>query len=251
MKSLLKTLLFLCVSKLFAVDTTTTVYWQTWDQADAFNPGDDPGGSTTILKGYNAAGASLSALYNGSDGQSQNGDLIELGYFDTGSAASTNTDSTGLFVGTWTPLTAKTTIGHKASSGFESVAGEYYFVTKFTQGSANINNALTNFAQSSPYGISDDTPANLNQSIGRLDTATNSGSSTYARLGVRFYDISPNSSTGGLTKVNGTTRYNTIMADSWQWGDTTTGNTEIKINLHNRSGGAVDSNLKFEFDTCC
>lgn len=232
------------------MDTTTTVYWQTWDQADAFNPGHDPGGSTTTLKGYNAAGASLSALYNGSDGQSQNGDLIELGYFDTGSAASTNTDSTGLFVGTWTPLTAKTTIGHKASSSFESVAGEYYFVTKFTQGSANINNALTNFAQSSPYGISDDTPANLNQSIGRLDTATNAGSSTYARLGVRFYDISPNSNTGGLSQVNGTSRYNTIMADSWQWGDTTTGNTEIKINLHDRSNpGNVDSNLKFEFDT--
>ena len=40
------------------------------------------------------------------------------------------------------------------------------------------------------------------------------------------------------------------MADSWQWGDTTTGNTEIKINLHDRSNpGNVDSNLKFEFDT--
>ena len=232
--------------KCYGAKQTTTVFWQTWDQLYGFSH--DPGSGTETFKGYNAAGASLSDLYKGSDGHSQNGDLIELGYFDTGSAANTGTSSSGgLFVGTWTPLTTSTTIGQKVDSGFESVAGEYYFSTVLTQGHSDSSLAQTNLGEASTYALSD-TVTNLNQSIGRLDTATNG--SNYARLGIRFYDTSPSANTGGLSKVNGTTRYNTIMADSWQWVDTAQTPAELRIHLHDRSSpGNIDSNLKFEFDT--
>ena len=80
--------------------TSRNVYWQTWNQIDPLWAGDtDPhtasANSTLTLKGTNAAGASLAALYEGSNGVSDDGDLIELGYFDTGSAANTGTSSSG------------------------------------------------------------------------------------------------------------------------------------------------------------
>ena len=222
--------------------TSTTVYWQTWNQIDPNWDGDtDPhtalANSTLTLKGTNAAGASLAALYEGSNGVSDDGDLIELGYFDTGSAANTGTSSSGgLFKGEWVALTDTTTIGHKHNSSWESTAGEFFFQTELYNGNSGSGNDLIakiNATQGGAYEFDDDT-ANLVQSIDRLDSA---GSN--ARLGIRFYD---NPSKSG-------SRYNTMLSDNWTWSATQNlgGGSDVFMSLH-ASDGSANGDVKFEFD---
>lgn len=203
--------------------TTTEVYWQTWRHLSTDHPlGDgesDPGGSTVVLQGRNAAGT-VHTLHSGNaNGFGLDGDLVELGYYKTSSNAPNAGGSGSLFTGTWTPLTSKTTIGHKHDVGFENTAGEFYFRTLYSQGSgaSNKNNAITNFMETSDdYDIVNDAPSGLDTEIGRLNTATT------ARLGIRFYDIGQSSNGGGTAadKTTGTTMYNTIMAAGWNWSDT-------------------------------
>ena len=222
--------------------TSRNVYWQTWNQIDPLWAGDtDPhtasANSTLTLKGTNAAGASLAALYEGSNGVSDDGDLIELGYFDTGSAANTGTSSSGgLFKGEWVALTDTTTIGHKHNSSWESTAGEFFFQTELYNGNSGSGNDLIakiNATQGGAYEFDDDT-ANLVQSIDRLDSA---GSN--ARLGIRFYD---NPSKSG-------SRYNTMLSDNWTWSATQNlgGGSDVFMSLH-ASDGSANGDVKFEFD---
>jgi autotransporter-associated beta strand protein len=241
LKFLFKFVFFLCPIFVFS-QTSRNVYWQTWNQIDPLWAGDtDPhsaaANSTLTLKGTNAAGASLAALYEGSDGVSDDGDLIELGYFDTGTAANTGTSSSGgLFKGEWVALTDTTTIGHKHYSGWESTPGEFYFQTTLSNGNGDSGNDLiakNNPTQGGAYEFDDDT-ANLVQSIDRLDAA---GSN--ARLGIRFYD---NPSKSG-------SRYNTMLSDNWTWSATQNlgGGSDVFLSLH-ASNGSANGDVKFEFD---
>jgi hypothetical protein len=225
--------LFVGASNLLAQTTTTTeVYWQTWRHLSTDHPiGDgesDPGGATIILKGRNAAGAAHTLHSGNANGFGLDGDLVELGYYKTAGTDGTkgNTDdipntggSGSLFKGVWTPLTSKTTIGHKHDSSFENTAGEFYFRTLFSQGSgaSNKNNAITNFMETSDdYDIVNDALAGLNAEIADLDAEST------GRLGIRFYDIGQSSNGGGTAanKASGTTMYNTIMAAGWNWSNT-------------------------------
>jgi autotransporter-associated beta strand protein len=241
LKFLFKFVFFLCPIFVFS-QTSRNVYWQTWNQIDPLWAGDtDPhsasANSTLTLKGTNAAGASLAALYEGSDGVSDDGDLIELGYFDTGTAANTGTSSSGgLFKGEWVALTDTTTIGHKHNSGWESTPGEFYFQTTLSNGNSGSGNDLiakNNPTQGGAYEFDDDT-ANLVQSMDRLDAA---GSN--ARLGIRFYD---NPSKSG-------SRYNTMLSDNWTWSATQNlgGGSDVFLSLH-ASNGSANGDVKFEFD---
>ncbi len=238
-----------------ADNTPTEIYWSTWD-SQVFNGSDyyEPG-TKQVLQGLDATGQSSSkaALYKGSsNGYTRDGDLIELGFFKLGSAANTTSD---LFAGVWTPLTSKTTIGHRLAASGTGVGGEdglFIFKTKLVEpGSTNDSYATTNPAPyASNYQINDDQPSNLSTNIGLLNTA-----GTNARLGIRFYDISSSANTGGLTAANGTSRYNTIMNNNWAWVDTDAGGTAgsgINMSLHDPStsgsGAVFTSDLKFEFD---
>ncbi len=248
--------IWLAGETLNATTTQTKVWWQTWKRmsidypfADPSAGVSDPGASTLILKGRSAAGV-VHNLYNGTDGVSQDGDLIELGYYKT-SAGAANEDASNYnpHRGTWTPLSTKTTIGHKYDSGFNSDAGEFYFTTLFTQNASEDGNAdlaLTNNSSTSTYQINDDGHANLSADVGLLDAAST------ARLGIRFYDIGQSSTSGGLTKVHGNTRYNTIMldgsVDAWKWIDTTTGLPEVYVQLHNDDGSVGTTDHVFEFE---
>ena len=203
-------------SHLLAQTTTTTeVYWQSWRHLSTDHPlGDgesDPGGSTVVLQGRNAAGT-VHTLHSGNaNGFGLDGDLVELGYYKTSSNAPNAGGSGSLFTGTWTPLTSKTTIGHKHDVSFENTAGEFYFRTLYSQGSgaSNKNNAITNFMETSDdYDIVNDTPSALNTEIGRLNTAST------ARLGIRFYDIGQSSNGGGLILTRQLERQCTIR--SWR-----------------------------------
>lgn len=236
-------------------NTPTEIYWSTWD-SQVFNGSQykEPG-TKQVLQGLDATGQSSSkaALYKGSsNGYTRDGDLIELGFFKLGSAANTTSD---LFAGVWTPLTSKTTIGHRTAASGTGVGGEdglFIFKTKLVEpGSTNDSYAKTNPAPfGSNYQINDDQPSNLSTNIGLLNTA-----GTSARLGIRFYDISSSANTGGLTAANGTSRYNTIMNNNWAWVDTDAGGAAgsgINMSLHDPStsgsGAVYTSDLKFEFD---
>ena len=239
-----------------------TIEVQTWDQINnSGNDASDPGGSTTLLKGINAAGSSAAALYQGSGPVAKDGDLIELGFFklDDGTA---NTSATDLFAGTWTPITTKTTIGHKFDTTDwtdGSNAGEFFFDVTFSRDSLNAYsaNANINVQSDSGHEITNDTPSGLggtgSGNLYALDNATHGAASgAEARLGIRFYDISQTNNTGwdGSNKANAVTTYNTIMNPNWKW-DVIANDTGAEMfgimNLH-ATNGSVDSNLKFEFD---
>ncbi len=65
--------------------TTTTIDWGTHlGSSSPINAGDTDPSSTQLLFGLDAAGTSLNELANGSTtGNVYDGDLIELGFFDT------------------------------------------------------------------------------------------------------------------------------------------------------------------------
>ena len=231
---------FLVQIKLFSAKQT--INFSTWIDFENLNAS-DPGGATKLLKGLNAAGGSPTSLYEDqADDQSYNGDLIELGFFKDlgddgavgGSGANADSASTTNFKGYWTPLTSRTTIGQDAkwpaglgSAGPEQSipAGEFAFNVTINNGDG-INDDDTAFVNwhtpiESGFKIADqqtggsDTDLSTNWAL--LTAATN------AKLGIRFYDINTAgnpptpSGTNGATKVNGTTRYNTIMDDAWTW----------------------------------
>ena len=226
----------------------TYIFWETWDQLIGQGPpATDPAGATTILKGLNAAGASAAALIADSTGTTHTGDLVELGFFANNAGQA---EASTRFKGVWKPITSKTTIGHLHSSSVPALpAGEYAFKTTFTDdGGSSENNLLAltgdSGATADTYYIDDDQPSDILANIDMLNSATN------AFIGVRFYDINTAgnpptpSGTNGPSKVNGTTRYNTIMDAAWMWPGK--GGVEV-ISLHD-SGGGVDSSVEFEFD---
>ena len=224
----------------------TFIFWETWDQLIGQGPpASDPAGSTVILKALTNAGDSPSPLVADSDGTTHTGDLIELGFFVNAAGAA---ESSTRFKGTWKPITSKTTIGQKYGSTAVP-DGEFQFKTMFTDdGGSSGNNllALTGnpSATADTLYIGDDQPTDILANIDLLNATSN------AFIGVRFYDISTAgnpptpSGTDGATKVNGTTRYNTIMDAAWMWPGKA---AKEVISLHDSDGG-VDNSVEFEFD---
>ena len=263
---------FLVQIKLFSAKQT--INFSTWIDFSNLNAS-DPGGATKLLKGLNAAGGSATSLYEDqADDQSYNGDLIELGFFKDlgddgaigGSGGNADSASTTNFKGYWTPLTSRTTIGQDAkwlaglgSAGPEQSipAGEFGFNVTINNGDG-INDDDTAFINwhtpiGSGFKIADqqtggsDTDLSTNWDL--LTAATN------AKLGIRFYDINTAgnpptpSGTNGATKVNGTTRYNTIMDDAWTWASSDDQTLNMAIHENDGSGNmSLNTSLEFEFD---
>ena len=231
--------------------TTTTIDWGTHlGSSSPINAGDTNPSSKQLLFGLDAAGTSLNELANGSaTGNVYDGDLIELGFFDTdatNNGSYTPNESSDYFKGIWTPLTSKTTIG-RDWSGTTVAEGEFYFRTKFQLDGGNANNSVNNYSLSNigsnalDNDYLGDSSSNPNSHEDRLNALT-----ANTVLGIRFYDIDTSSSAdggGGLTKAtNGSTRYNTIMNPNWTW------DGGEFISLHTTNGSAIDSNMVFEFD---
>ena len=256
-----------CVCLCFGLNTlnadSTTIWWQSWKKVITSYPLHNPAdlGATPSdiqeLRGRDLTGTARD-LYQGSDGQSLDGDLIELGYYKL-SDNSANTSNTNLFKGTWTPLTTKTTIGHNyyfdSSNNAGSTAGQFHFSTKFSSGTGNDttdDTANTNNELNNAYEITNDTFSSLSDEITRLNAGNDAGGTNYGRLGIRFYETGDrtSASAGGLTKDDtvGHVLYNTIMAESWQWQDTSFG-SDVYIQLHDPSStSAMTSGLEFEFN---
>ena len=245
MSNLFKLFILLVPSSFVLSQTkSTNVFWQSWDLLDISDEGNAAPSTIQILQGF--TGTTKGPLVKSSDGTTKNGDLIELGYFDTG-ANSPNTDSTNLFVGTWTPLTSTTTIGlYPTNAASNSVDGLFYLSTQFAQGAADGSDEDAKSLLGTTRAFTDDLGSALDVDIAALDTATSG--STYARLGIRFYDVSQSADTGGTSKASGTTRYNTIMAESWRWADTSVSGSVVELALHNPTNQAATTGLVFEFD---
>ncbi len=219
-----------------------TIYWQTHGGPampyGAFG-GSNPSGSIQTLQQLDAAGSSLSNLDADTVGSSRAGDLIELGFFDTDSTGTItpNIDTTNLFHGTWTPITAQTTIGQQIDATAVG-AGLFGFETQFAS-SASVEAGYDDTARTNPgssganFQIVDDTVANLRNNILALETAALAGNNPV--VGIRFYD-------GGISGKSGS-RYNTIMNQNWLWPD---GGNTIRYQIYDNSGN-MDANLKFEF----
>jgi len=260
---------FLCVYSFFVLGVdvlnaqdTTTIWWQSWKKVYQGYPFGTPGttpSNVQELQGRDATGTARD-LFEG-NGQNQQGDLVELGYYKL-SDNNANTSNTNLFKGTWTPLTTKTTIGHNyyldGTNNSGNTAGHFHFSTTFSV-QAGVTDGVTDTAKindaiSAPYKISNDTNADLSDEVTRLQAGNDNGGTNYGRLGIRFYEIGTrsNASAGGLVKdnTNGHVLYNTIMAESWRWQDTQTGNPQhVYIQLHDpTSNSGMTSGLEFEFD---
>lgn len=189
------------------------------------------------------------------------GDIIELGFFDTDNTNShtpdatdqsalysPNTSSSTLFRGIWTPITEQSTVGN--DYGGDSIGdGLFWFSSTFQNDSSNAVNdgslgsedrviinensgAIITDELDGNTGIDSATTMNTAWDIGKaLDTLVDAGSTPY--IGIRFYDQT--------SKVNGTTRYNTIMNQNWTFSD-----GELIFLQEGASGGAT-SGLEFEF----
>jgi autotransporter-associated beta strand protein len=237
-------------------DTITNIYWGTHRAGTSSAYFDDyvstePSSYNYLLQ-LNAAGSSTSNLDQTSSSNAYDGDLIELGFFDTNpaynasdtSSITPNTDTSNMFTGIWTPLTSKTTIGQDFSGSDAVGTGLFFFKTRFTKDGNNDpqaayeGTAITNSA--APYGISDD-QLNAFSATDYSNAATNDladrvialNNATNALIGIRFYDVNSPSS--------GTTKYNTIMNAAWTW------QQDNNITLHG-TNGATTSGLVFEFD---
>jgi hypothetical protein len=257
----------LCIQVKDLKGDSTTVWWQSWKKVMNAYPLHTPSelGSTPSniqeLQGRDLTGTARD-LYQGSDGKTLNGDLIELGYYKL-SDDTANTSNTNLFKGTWTPLTTKTTIGHNyyadGTNNSGSSAGQFHFATKFNSGSGSVttdDTANTNNQLNNDYEITDDTFSSLSVEVGRLEAGNDAGGTNFGRLGIRFYEIGDRASAteGGLTKDDtvGHVIYNTIMAETWRWTDTDDGglgDQHVYIQLHDpSSNSAMTTGLQFEFD---
>jgi autotransporter-associated beta strand protein len=256
---------------------TLTVDLQTWDRIARNMVGDtDPGNTdTAILKGMLATGAEGSALYKGTDNSGEpnfDGDLIELGYYQLADGTP-NVDGTNLFIGTWTPITSKTTIGARfddaSGAAWENTdtanSGEFYYQIDFTrEGTVYGNTALINDNSASGFKDSDTISGLGGTGAGHLynlDLVTYNADNSIggaapgdeARLGIRVYDISQGATTGwnGSNKSLTATKYQTIMHTDWKWdviASTGASTPTIVMDLHDTGGGAPTSTLKFEFD---
>ena len=240
-------------------DITTDIFWGTHRAQSSSTYFDDftstEPSSLNYLLQLNAAGSSTSNLDQTSSSNAYDGDLIELGFFDTNpaynasdtSSITPNTDTSNMFNGIWTPLTSKTTIGQdfNASSGVGSAGtGIFFFKTKFSEKDSptagNDGTAQSNVA--APYGITND-QLNAFSATDYSNASTNDladrvialNDATNALIGIRFYDANSPSS--------GTAKYNTIMNANWQW----PGNGAETITLHG-TDGSTTSGLVFEFD---
>lgn len=230
--------LMLVASALFGVNTWE-FDWSTHLGTSAPNTvGDTDPSSIQHLYELNAAGSTESLLTTSSAGNSYDGDLIELGFFDTdgtidGGSYTPNEDHTDLFKGIWTPLTSKTKIG-RDWSGTTVDAGEFYFYTKFQLDAGNAGNAVNNYSISnlSSNQLDNDNlgdSSNPNTLENRLNGLTDD-----TLIGIRFYDAT--------SATSGSTRYNTIMNANWDWvgGEMMT--------LHKTDGTGLNTDLAFEFD---
>lgn len=203
--------------------------------------------SLNYLLQLNAAGSSTSNLDQTSSSNAYDGDLIELGFFDTNpaytagdaSSIAPNTDTSNMFTGQWTPLTSKTTIGQDWSSSVTVDAGLFFFKTKLAETTAGLpdetkdGTAISN--DGFDYEIDDDRigtwASNANDTSARVKALNDN-----ALIGIRFYDANSPSS--------GAVKYNTIMNAAWLWpGSSGTEN----ISLH-ATDGTTASGLVFQYN---
>jgi len=189
--------------------------------------------SPQTLKQLNVAGALDGALDGDTVGASVEGDLIELGFFNTnpGGTLSPNSDATDLFIGEWTPLTTLTSVGQDVSSSNTLDAGMYGFqiTLDFSAETTQVNDP----SESSSYQFTDNV-GSLSSFLSKFDEAA-----TDPRLGLRFYDKKPSLKASGV-------RYNTIMNANWVMPEK--GNTMDMYLYDTSNPAALDSNLRFEFD---
>ena len=225
---------------------------------DFINSGTDPSSINFLLQ-LSADGSSTSNLDGTSGASNYNGDLVELGFFDTNalydasdtSSITPNTDSSNMFKGVWTPLTSKTTIGQDWYSGSDVGNGLFFFKTSFSESdpAATLDGiATTNANAADDYDIMDDTlnsfsasdysSSSTNDLADRVIALNDSKDSSTPLVGLRFYDAS--------TGTSGQTKYNTIMNASWVWPDSG-GNLIMVLNDPNNSHNTT-SGLVFQYD---
>src|ERR1700736_2279057 len=141
--------------------------------------------SSTLLR--NAAGTALS---QGSAGTNNDGTLIQLGYFSTGTTSSN-------FSGTWIPITGVTSIGKTTIGDSADLSGAgngiFQFNTFFATGTSNVDVYVNGFDSGyyqthSSATITITTPPNKQV------------------LAIRFFDSNA-----------GTGMYNTVSSDTWKW----------------------------------
>ena len=134
--------IFLFSAQLVCALTTTTFKWGTHIGPSSPTPdfydyilGSDP--TVNFLYQLSADGASTSKLDDTTGAATYNGDLVELGFFDTDgtndSSYTPNTSTTNMFQGLWTPLTSKTTIGQDWYSSTDIADGLFFFETSFNE----------------------------------------------------------------------------------------------------------------------
>ena len=139
-------------------------------------------------------------------------------------------------------------------TSYTNPAGEFDFQTTFSDGtlvgepaSSVVSTYLDAKNESSTAFFESDLGSSLSTNLTALDNASGS-----ALLGIRFYDLNtggdpPNlSANAAPSKVNGTSRYNTIMDAAWVWQARSNSN-EIRLALHD-TDGSVNSSVVFEFD---
>ena len=130
-----------------------TIYWGTHVGPGPINLGATFPSSLQKLYELDSTGGTESELTDSGSGDVYNGDLIQLGFFDTDNSFSIssdttstdyspNTDSSNLFKGVWVPLTSKTHIGRDWDNNTSIGAGEFYFKTRFTNNVTNIGDTI-------------------------------------------------------------------------------------------------------------
>ena len=226
-----------------------------------------------LLYGLNLAGDTSAVMaktvYNGADPAviTTAGDFVELGYFASDAAGTPSATSGDLFLGNyWIPLTSKTTVGMRGNhsgageADWQNVDGVIWSSTLYDNESATYLNKATTFEDADGAGGNPDysvvdSISGLEAKLDKLDAAAAGG----AYLAIRFYDVDPESATGGFqSTLNSNTkksRYNTITSSLWTWTDRATGTdgSETASNtsayFHNpvtSSTNNIDTNLEYE-----
>ena len=226
-----------------------------------FNAGFTEPSSPILLKQISLSNGVLSSLNQIDNYSSMNGDLIELGFFDTSDTSTiapnnSSNSNTNLFVGQWTALTSKLRIGYDeltTTAPFDD--GNFSFKITFNNsgtgalGNAGDGNATINVRPDPDpqAGSARDPLVDTLDSFSASDfsnTVTNDlndrvealASTSGSYIGIRFYD-----QTDPRDQV---TRYNTIMNTSWTFPSL---GSDTQLLLHS-SDGSQTSGLQFEFD---
>jgi hypothetical protein len=140
--------------------------------------------------------SSNAALFQGAAGTNNDGALIQLGYFSSGTSANN-------FLGTWIPLTGATAVGRTTIGDSADLtgagAGIFQFNTFFATGTSNVD-VYANGLDSGYY--------QTHSSISIAGTPTPNPANLQV-LAIRFYDT--NAGTTGF--------FNTVSSDAttWQW----------------------------------